>query len=271
MRCVNEILWPAVFSSERRTSIVVTVIVRSEVAVGISREASMWRASIAAPPRSSLLSVTVGSALARGPAAGAGAALAASTSAFVMRPAGPLPSTAARSTPSAAAMRRATGEMCAPSRRLRLAACGPGSRGATGGCSAGAQRGRHAVVGRDLGEHRADRHGLTGGRVDLRERPGGRRGNLGIDLVGGHLDERLVGANACRRPACATPGRCPRGRTRPSPEGSLELWCSRPCRTTTLDGRFRADGTRRIDRCRRTRRATDARTRRSRRTDRRRR
>ena len=41
MRCVKEILWPAFFSSPRRVVIVVTVIVRMEVAVGTSREASM--------------------------------------------------------------------------------------------------------------------------------------------------------------------------------------------------------------------------------------
>src|ERR687892_151380 len=52
MRCVNETRLPASLSCLRRPSIVVTAIVRNEVAVGIDRLSSMYRASMPAPPRS---------------------------------------------------------------------------------------------------------------------------------------------------------------------------------------------------------------------------
>ena len=252
----------------------------------------MWRASIAAAPRSSVLTAVgpVRAAVAVGVTAGA--ALAASTSAFVIRPAGPLPWTAAMSTPSAAATRRATGETWAPlpsaccagsgaaavagaerAAAAPLPSCAPscgrrrpitrptatvspargedlGDRAADGrgqlhvdlvrrqlddrlalldavadrdcpledralldGFAAGGRDDvdelglpRRVLVGRrlgcrlgggkiggDLGEHAADRDRLAGGGVDLHERAGGRRGDLGIDLVGRYLDERLVG------------------------------------------------------------------------------
>ena len=117
IRCVNETFWPASLSCLRRPSICVTVSVRNEVAVGIDRLSSMYFASIAAPPR-------IGEAV----ALDAGASPAASTSAFVTRPPGPEPFTAARSTPSAAATRAATGETFMPS---GVAARG-GGRGAGG-------------------------------------------------------------------------------------------------------------------------------------------
>ncbi len=56
------------------------------------------------------------------------------------------------------------------------------------------RRGRAAVAVRgDLGEHGADGDRLALGGEDLHERAGCGRGNLGVDLVRGHLDERLVG------------------------------------------------------------------------------
>jgi hypothetical protein len=56
----------------------------------------------------------------------------------------------------------------------------------------GPRRGRAAVRG-DLGEQRADGDGLALGGMDLDEGAGCGRRNLGVDLVGGDLDERLVG------------------------------------------------------------------------------
>ena len=54
-------------------------------------------------------------------------------------------------------------------------------------------RGRRAVLGGDLGEHGSDAHGVALGDVDLDHGPAGGRGDLGVDLVGGDLDEGLVG------------------------------------------------------------------------------
>src|SRR3954453_5031197 len=112
MRCVKETFWPAFLSSLRRASIVVTVMVRNEVAVGIERLSSMYLASIAAPPLRTALAPSAGAAVGEAPLTPLAAAR---TSAFVIRPAGPLPLTAPRSTPSAAATRAATGETLASS------------------------------------------------------------------------------------------------------------------------------------------------------------
>src|SRR4051794_24346734 len=80
----------------------VTVIVRNEVAVGIDRDSSMYLASIAAPPLSGWRSAVAAAGAAPLPPP-------LSTSALVIRPRGPEPATLARSTPSAAATRWATG------------------------------------------------------------------------------------------------------------------------------------------------------------------
>ena len=56
------------------------------------------------------------------------------------------------------------------------------------------RRGRGPVAARrDLREQGADLDGLALGRVDLDQDARGRRGDLGVDLVGGDLDEDLVG------------------------------------------------------------------------------
>ena len=52
--------------------------------------------------------------------------------------------------------------------------------------------GPRAVGGRDLGEDGADVDGVALGEVDLHDGSGGRGGDLGVDLVGRDLDERLV-------------------------------------------------------------------------------
>ena len=121
---------------------------------------------------------------------------AASTSSLPIRPAGPVPWTRARSTPCAAATRRATGVTfdavgqldggagVAPRARRarRLAAPAP------------ARPSLRAVAGGHARDDLADGHGLAGLGEDLGRRvPGRGRGHLGVDLVGGDLDDRLVG------------------------------------------------------------------------------
>ena len=116
IRWVNDSLRPASLSARRRASRVSTSSVRKLVAVGIARLSFMKRASVAGPR----MGVAVRSPQSRGPEAarwtarlGPGAAppvsIAASTSALVTRPRGPLPSIALRSMPFASATRAATG------------------------------------------------------------------------------------------------------------------------------------------------------------------
>ena len=57
----------------------------------------------------------------------------------------------------------------------------------------GDRGGRRAVLGGDLGEDRADAHGVAFGDVDLDHGARGGRRDVGVDLVGGDLDEGLVG------------------------------------------------------------------------------
>jgi len=67
-------------------------------------------------------------------------------------------------------------------------------RAARGSLASFLRRGRGAVAARrDLREQGADLDGLALGRVDLDQDARGRRGDLGVDLVGGDLDEDLVG------------------------------------------------------------------------------
>src|SRR3954468_18886706 len=110
MRWVKETFWPAFLSSLRRASIVVTVTVRNEVAVGIERLSSMYLASIAAPPLRTVVAPPAGAAAGAAPLPPLAAAR---TSALVILPDGPLPETPPRSMPSAAATRAATGETLA--------------------------------------------------------------------------------------------------------------------------------------------------------------
>ena len=95
------------FSAFRLASRTSTGSVRNEVAVGIERLSFIACASIAAGPRRGLTSPAIAAAAAAAPPAPSAAA---STSALVTLPLGPEPFTALRSTPLAAAMRRATGE-----------------------------------------------------------------------------------------------------------------------------------------------------------------
>ena len=54
-------------------------------------------------------------------------------------------------------------------------------------------RGVAALALLDLGQHAAHLHGLVHLHEDLGERARGGGGDLGVHLVGGHLDQRLVG------------------------------------------------------------------------------
>jgi hypothetical protein len=54
-------------------------------------------------------------------------------------------------------------------------------------------RRRHAVCGRDFAEYGADLDGFVGLDVDRGQRARGGSGDLGVDLVGRDVDERLVG------------------------------------------------------------------------------
>ena len=65
----------------------------------------------------------------------------------------------------------------------------------------GRRRRRGAGVAADHRDHGADLDRVTLGDPDLLHDAGHRRRNLGVDLVGGHLEQRLVGGRPCRRPA----------------------------------------------------------------------
>ena len=125
--------------------------------------------------------------------------IAASTSSFVTRPRGPLPLTAPRSSPWALAMRAATGVALPPfpadgarRGRRRSAVLADGSIGAAASAAG-------AGAGSDAAEHRAHLHGLVGLDEDLGDRPGHRRGHLGVDLVGGDLDQHVVDRDGVAR------------------------------------------------------------------------
>ena len=94
--------------------------------------------------------------------------------------------------PCAAATRLATGVACAPSGTStgrgvrRPGAARVGSARLRGGLRA-VRAGAHAA------DHLADGHGVAGLGEDLGHRAARGRGDLGVDLVGGDLDDRLVG------------------------------------------------------------------------------
>ena len=69
-----------------------------------------------------------------------------------------------------------------------------GGRGLLGGRGRGGGGRARAVV--DDGQLGADLDGLVLGDLDGREHAGGGRGDLGVDLVGRHLQQRLVGLDA---------------------------------------------------------------------------
>ncbi len=71
-------------------------------------------------------------------------------------------------------------------RRARLRPCRGRRLGSLGRRCAG------AVGGRQPGDHLSDGHGVAGVGEDLGDLAGGGRGDLGVDLVGRDLDDRLV-------------------------------------------------------------------------------
>ena len=85
------------------------------------------------------------------------------------------------------------GSAAVPARRRRRA---PARRGAARrrGAAGGAAGGRGVGVADD-GDHGADVDRVALGHADLGQRAGDRRRHLGVDLVGGHLEQRLVGGD----------------------------------------------------------------------------
>ncbi len=114
---------------------------------------------------------------------------AARTSSSVIRPCGPVPWTAARSTPSSSATRRTSGVA-----RTRSVAGAAGAAGAAAGSARGAflGGGRRGAVAADHDQHRPDGDGRALLDEDLRDGPGGGRRDLDRRLVRLDLDERLV-------------------------------------------------------------------------------
>ena len=151
-----------------------------------------------------------------------------STSPCVTRPPAPVPSTPRRSTPASSAARardrrRARrlggGRRGAGARRRRGGFGGGGAAAAAFGAASrrGAARGR-LRAGAIRTSTRAHRDRLALGSQDLLDHAGHGRGDLGVDLVGRHLDERLVAARRGRLPSRASARRSPRRRSRRAPE-----------------------------------------------------
>ncbi len=184
---VKLIRLPAAFSSLRRASSTSTGSVRKLVAVGIERLSSMKRASVAAGPRIGLSSASVGASAVGDAAAGAPSpSTAASTSSFVTRPRGPVPFSEPRSMPCAPAMRAATGvAFSAPFPAGAGTVSTFSAAGATGPAGAPAPAAiRHTTVPTDTVS--------SGSNEDLRDRSRDGSRQLGVDLVGGDLDQRVV-------------------------------------------------------------------------------
>ena len=86
-------------------------------------------------------------------------------------------------------------------RQARAPAAGSGSAagsGAGGGFGLRARGGAAAGRGGSLADdrdHGADGHGVAFLDADLGDGPGDRRGHLGVDLVGAHFEQRLVGGD----------------------------------------------------------------------------
>ena len=156
------------------------------MAVGTERLSFIAWASIAAGPRRGTTAPPSGAA---GPGeAGPSPFAAASTSAFVTFPPGAEPRIAPRSTPLAAATRRATGEARVPS-------VAPAAGAGSGSGGFGRRRraiGRRAGARGHLRQHLADLHRLVGLGQDPGDRATRRGRHLGVDLVGRDLDHRLA-------------------------------------------------------------------------------
>ncbi len=128
-----------------------------------------------------------------------------STSSLVMRPSEPVPAMRPRSRPCSLAMRRARGEE--RMRPVTCAACG-GADSWTGDCATTAVRGSATGLWRrrfrrcgscglcasfaDDGDDGVDLDGGAFRKANLSEHASHGRGDLGVHLVGGDFEERLV-------------------------------------------------------------------------------
>src|SRR5262249_6659416 len=101
--------------------------------------------------------------------------------------------------PRATASRYVTVTILPPSRALRFGRAGgaPGSAvgggsSAPGGRNAVAEFGLAPAASLDHRQDRPDRNGLVRGHPDLRQRPAGGGRDVGVDLVGADLQQRLA-------------------------------------------------------------------------------
>ena len=133
-----------------------------------------------------------------------------------MRPAGPVPLTALRSTPWAAATRAATGVTLAPS-GIDAVPASPAGRGADVGSGAGvAAAFGGAGAGGHAGEDLADRDGLAGLGEDLGDRAARRARASRRRPCRWRSRRSSRRPRRCRRRPWPTRGSCPRRPTRPS-------------------------------------------------------
>ena len=97
---------------------------------------------------------------------------------------------------AASAVGAGAGAACSVDGWAARGRCGGGRRGGDlrGGRGRGGGRRARAVV--DDGQLGADLDGLVLGDLDGRQDAGGGGGDLGVDLVGRHLEQRLVGLDA---------------------------------------------------------------------------
>ncbi len=190
IRWVKESLRPAFLSARRRASSVVTGTVRKLVAVGIERLSFMKRTSVAAGPRIGRVS----------PSAGAEGAAARSVALDrVLHVVLGHPPARARPAQRAQVHAVRAGHAGGDGRGVDIAV-------ALGGLGVGGRldlldlgRGLHRSValggagsGLDPAQDGADVDGGVGLHEQLGDRARHRRGDLGVDLVGGDLDERVV-------------------------------------------------------------------------------
>ena len=166
--------------------------VRKLVAVGIERLSSMNRASVAAGPRIGLGS-PAGAGAAGRPACRRRRPRRHSTSSLVTRPRGPVPLSSRVSMPCSAAIRAATGVALASPLPDGAGVAASEPRRLSSAAGAGALA-RRAGARLDPAQHGAHRHGLVGLDQQLGDGAGHRRRQLGVDLVGGDLDQRSSSA-----------------------------------------------------------------------------
>ena len=155
------------------------------------------------------------------------------TSAFMIRPPGPLPWIRSGRCPRP--RRRGAPQGRPDAVGQDLLGCSSGSAGRRGlGARRGGRRGgpRRCALRFMRADDLADGHGVARLGEDLLDHARGGGGDLGVDLVGRDLDDRLVGLDRRRRAAWPTRGSRLRTPTRPSP-----AWRCRLLRRRALLGR----------------------------------